>query len=260
MLTRREAKNLAGLRRKKNRVAAGLFLVEGVRTSEELFGSRLEYEVGIVYYADELTRSERGERLVNTAQDGGLVLRKVRTHHLDSFTHTVHHQGVAVTVRLPAPSDSMPDMAAMSLILGLDRIADPGNLGTLLRTAAWFGADGVFLSPGSVDLYSPKVVRASAGALFNLQVVPNTDIRLIAAEARRAGITCVAAVAEGGIDPLAEEFPGRSLLLIGSEAEGLSEDLLAAVELKVTVPRLGKGESLNVGVAAGIILARMRAL
>ena len=255
MLTRKELKILAGLRRKKNRVAEGLFMVEGVRVCEELLKSGLSYDVATVYHDDELSSSERGEGLLRVAEERSLNLRQVKSHQLERFTHTVNHQGIAITVRLPSPTDHPPDVSGASLLVGLDRVSDPGNLGTLLRTAAWFGADALFLSPHSADVYNPKVVRAAAGALFHLQVVANADIVGVAGEARKAGIVCVAAVADGGVDPLKDDLPGRVFLLLGREAEGLSEALLATAELRVTIPRFGTGESLNVGVAAGIIAA-----
>ncbi len=143
--------------------------------------------------------------------------------------------------------------------IGVDHIADPGNLGVIIRSADWFGVDTVILSPGSVDLYNPKVVRSTAGSIFHLPIVSCTEaagsFERALKELRSGGFKLFGASVNGKADLRTVKWPKKSFLIIGSEARGISGDVAALLDENIAIPKFGKAESLNAGVAAGIFLS-----
>lgn len=147
-------------------------------------------------------------------------------------------------VRMPARE---ADLASLSFVLVLHRLADPGNLGTLLRSAEAAGVDAVVLTPGSVDAHNPKVVRASAGALFHVPVVV-ADVGAVAA----AGLRLIGTSSHRGSPSELADWSGRVAIVLGNEAHGLPSDV--AVDEWVTVVHRGRAESLNVAMAGTVVL------
>jgi TrmH family RNA methyltransferase len=132
-------------------------------------------------------------------------------------------------------------------------VRDPGNAGTVLRSAEAAGADGVICCEGSVDVYNPKTVRASAGSLFHVPVVVG-ESPVTAADAVGAfGLTRLATVAHGAPDYTTADLTGRVAFLLGNEANGLDETVAAAADARVSIPMAGRTESLNVGMAAAVL-------
>ena len=131
---------------------------------------------------------------------------------------------------------------------------DPGNLGTVIRTADACGADAVFLSKGSVDLYNPKVLRATMGSLFHVPVFQNIDLHALSEKMQAKQIPLYAAHLKGDRYPYALPLQDACAFLIGNEARGLSEDAAALCDAWVKIPMPGQAESLNASVAAGVLL------
>jgi TrmH family RNA methyltransferase len=132
-------------------------------------------------------------------------------------------------------------------------LADPGNAGTIVRTAHAAGADAVVLAAGSVDAWSPKVVRSAAGALFHVPVVVDLDAAGALARLGAAGLTRLGAVARGGVACDRADLAAPVALVLGGEAHGLAPDVLAGLDGLVSIPMPGPAESLNVAVAAGVL-------
>jgi RNA methyltransferase, TrmH family len=163
---------------------------------------------------------------------------------LERVADTESPQGSIAVVRMP---ERTVDLAPATFVVVLDRLADPGNLGTLLRSAEAAGVDAVVLTPGSVDVYNPKVVRASAGALFH---VPAVIAEL--AEVGDAGLRVVGTSSHRGTPSDRADWSGRIALVLGNEAHGLPDD--APVDLWVTIEHRGRAESLNVAMAGTVVL------
>jgi RNA methyltransferase, TrmH family len=138
------------------------------------------------------------------------------------------------------------DLAAAGLVLVADGVGDPGNLGTMLRSAEAAGVDGVVLTAGSVDPFNPKVVRASAGALFRVPVLVS-DLAAV----RNGGLRTIGTSSHRGTAHTSADLTGRIALVVGSEAHGLPDDAL--VDEWVTIPHHGRAESLNVAMAATVL-------
>lgn len=160
-------------------------------------------------------------------------------------------QGVLFSARRPA--SSLPDELAGRRYLALEGVQDPGNVGTILRTADAFDADGLFLLAGCADLYSPKTLRASMGAAFRRPVWSCTleELRVLL---DRAGLPLIGTALRADTVDARQADLSRAVLLIGSEGRGLSQDALAACDQTVRIPMSERCESLNAAVAAAIVL------
>lgn len=163
-------------------------------------------------------------------------------------------QGVVVICRRGEFDFSDLEGTASDTLLYLDRISDPGNLGTIMRTAAWFGVRQLILSPSCVDPFNTKAIRASAGAVFKIEIYRSVDPGQIRQFADGAGYRMMAMVPRGGIPPGEWESGGRNIVMLGQEADGLSEELTEYADRLVSIPGRGNVESLNLSVAAAIIL------
>jgi TrmH family RNA methyltransferase len=171
----------------------------------------------------------------------------------ERITATETATGLFAIVRLPTTTTAVLDTAAFVVVA--DRLADPGNLGTILRSAEAAGADALVVTPGTVDWTNPKVVRASAGALFHVPVVAATF-----ADVRAAGCRTIGTSSHRGSPHTSADWTGRIAIVLGSEAHGLDDD--AAVDDWVRIEHRGRAESLNVAMAATVLCfeaARARA-
>lgn len=188
----------------------------------------------------------------------GIVVRVVTERVLSRLGDTVTPQGVVAVVAMPDASLDAVLARSPRLLAVLDGVADPGNAGTVIRTADALGADGVVLTRGSVDVYAGKVVRSAAGSLLHLPVVPGADPAEALDRIKAAGVTVLATAADGedSLDDLmdAGALAAPSAWLLGNEARGLPADLLAAADRRVRVPLRGRAESLNLAATGAICL------
>lgn len=201
---------------------------------------------------------ERHGDLVQAATADAVEVQSVDAEQLAHLSDTVHPQGViAVCNFCDQPTDAVITADARLLMCCAD-VRDPGNAGTLIRSADAFGAQGVLLSEGSVDPYNPKAVRASVGSLFHLPVVVGADLRVVSAAARAHGIQVLAADGNGEADLTDLGLDGTlarpTLWLFGNEAWGLPPVVTALADRSVRVPIHGRAESLNIASAAAVCL------
>ena len=244
------------LQRRKARERQHRFVAEGVRTVEALLASGLPVD-GILATA-ELREQPRGRALLDEASGRGIAVVDVSGAELESAADTDTPQGVLAVA--PIPTWSLPAPAGRSSrILVLDALQDPGNVGTVIRTAAALGVTATVALPGTVDLWNAKVVRSTMGALFVHPAVPLPWDAFVAYTAAHT-IPIWAADTEGV--PLGQvalaSLPPHLALVVSNEGAGLSEAVSAAVASRVAI-RMAPGiESLNVAVAAGILLHSLR--
>jgi TrmH family RNA methyltransferase len=224
--------------KRRARESEGAFVIEGVRLLEE--AARADLTPRTILRAPEL--DERSQAAIRLFPN--VPTQMVTPALLASVSETDSPAGVLAIV--PLVSLTFPSLPAFALIL--DRISDPGNLGTLLRTAEAAGVVAVYLMPGTVDAYNPKVVRAAMGAHFRLPIAEKTWAELPV----KAAQTWVADLA--GENYMQVNWRAAQALVVGSEADGPSEAALAFTPNRVTIPMPGRAESLNAAVAAGILL------
>lgn len=253
----------AALKERKYRERDGLYLVEGARAVETYVerGAKIDAVLFDPY-------GERAESLlpvVNLCEKAGVRVVEVSMNVLAHVADTEHPQGIAAIVEMPevtaedvvshatVGANAVSEPHCGDVLILADGIRDPGNLGTLLRSAQAVGVWGVLLGDGTVDAYNPKVVRAAMGALATLPVAKaGTDeaIELLA----RAGCRVIAADAQQGASLYGEDLRGRVAFVIGGETEGLSDAARSAAERVIALPMPGGAESLNAGVALSVIL------
>jgi TrmH family RNA methyltransferase len=245
---------VAKLAKKDARLQTGFFLLEGPQAVSEAMTFRPELLVEL--YATP-TALDRYPMIARGAAEEDLDIEFVTEHVLESMADTVTPQGIiAVCKQFPT---SLKEILASEpkLLAILEEVRDPGNAGTIIRAADAAGADGVILTGRSVDLYNPKVVRATTGSLFHLPVALAPDLSIVLENVRSVGLTVIAADIKGE-DLLEARRAGRlaapTAWLFGNEARGLTDEQLAMADSAITVPIYGQAESMNLSTAASVCL------
>jgi TrmH family RNA methyltransferase len=250
VLSRREERLLRALRQRRNREAEGLFLAEGVRAVEDLAASPLSVRLAVA--ASTLGDTPRGRALLELLATQGVAVQETGERELAALADTETPQGILAVAPIPAATlDDLPVDADPSVVLVLDAVQDPGNFGTLVRTAEALGAAGVVALPGTVDPWNPKSVRAAMGSSFRLPIVPAGWDVLAPWLAAREFATFAAAA---GGEPLPQPRPARAALVLGNEGAGVSDQTRARAERVVGIPLRGRAESLNVAAAGAILM------
>jgi TrmH family RNA methyltransferase len=227
----------------KHRKKAGLYAAEGVRLLEEalLAGQRPE----LVIYTEEL--DQRAGKLLARFEGLSVPCEAVTPQVLQAASDTESPQGIlAVLPIAPLPLPETPD-----LVIILDAIRDPGNLGTLMRTCLAAGANGLLLGPGTVDPYSPKVVRAAMGAHFKLPVI-SASWKKIASLSE--GLTLFLAEMDQGMSLWEADLTGPLGLILGGEARGPGEQARQLAQQSIHIPMAAAAESLNAAIAGAVLL------
>jgi TrmH family RNA methyltransferase len=242
------------LGRRRGRERRGLALAEGVRLVEEAVAAGIALRGAAVSPALEATT--RGRSLKSALAARGVPLEEVSESELEELADTEHPQGIVAVIEPRRWRLEDIALAPGAVVLVLDAVQDPGNVGTMLRTALGLGAAGVVALKGTAELTGPKVVRGSMGALFRLPAVAaGTDELLAWTRDRRVRVWLTAAEGE----PLGKTAATRDVsvplaLVLGNEGAGVGPALAGAAERRVAIPLAPGAESLNVAVAAGILL------
>ncbi len=251
----RNAKKILALKRKKVREAEKKFVIEGIRLVEEAIQSNAPVEQ-LVFCREMI---EGNERLTGLLQEA--VRREILVQETDwrAFKHMGDAQtpeGVLGVVQMQT-WDRGQLLDSTGSVLLLDRMRDPGNLGLILRTAEAAGLGGIFLSSGSVELYNPKVVRASRGSIFRVPAFRNENLPPLLEALHSRKVRILSAHIEG--TPFHQVEPGeRFAIILGNETFGIDSALAAQADASVTIPMAEGVDSLNVAIAAGILLFRFR--
>jgi len=251
VLTRREERLLRSRRQRRAREAEGLFLVEGVRAVEDLAASPLAVRFAVA--SSSLGDTPRGQGLLDLLSSQGVAIRMTADRDLAGLADTETPQGILAVAPVPrAGLDALRmDRSDPAVLLVLDAVQDPGNFGTLARTAEALGAAGVVALPGTVDPWNPKSVRAAMGSTFRLPVV-EAGWGVLAPWLAERGVRTLAAVVGGA--PLGAERPRRAALVLGNEGAGVGEETRARADRDVGISLRGRAESLNVAAAGAILL------
>ena len=231
-----------------------MFTAEGVRAVEELVRSGLRIRGVLV--APQLADAPRGAALLSTLRTVGTELIEISPLEFASAAETESPQGVLAIAEIPERNLETFELAARARIVVLDAVQDPGNVGTILRTAAALGASAAVSLPGTVDLWNAKVVRSAMGASFHFPVLSATWEELDLFR-KRHGVALWGADAAGvALDTLTP--PDRLALVVGNEGAGLSQDARQRIDTLAALPIGSVVESLNVAVATGIFLYQLR--
>lgn len=241
-------KAAAELKQKKYRQQRGEFLAEGLRTAEEAVAFKAAQQ--LFYTA---TEDERTLRLLEQAAAMQVKLVCVSEAVMKKIADTETPQGIIAVCRMQEkPLEQL--LASGRMLLVLDRVGDPGNIGTMLRTADAAGVGGIILLKGTADIYAPKTVRASMGSLFHVPILSGVAEQEFIDNAKKAGYQILVTALDGADNLYQADLKGRLAFVMGNEAGGVSTTLLQQADKRVFIPMRGKAESLNVAMAAGIIM------
>ncbi|HET7483522.1 MAG TPA: RNA methyltransferase [Actinomycetota bacterium] len=239
-------KGVRRLLRRAGRDDARAFLIEGARSVVDLLAAG--HPVDDVFVTEQL---DVGPELERAARGAGARVHTVAPTVMRAISDTVTPQGAVAVAPMPdVRLDDLP--AGLDLVLVIDGVSDPGNAGTLLRSAVAAGADAVVFAEGSADPFSPKTVRAAAGAVFGVPIVRGGAIGTIASALRETGLRIVAADATAGRDATTADLTAPLALVVGNESWGIDDRLEVDEGIAIVMP--GSVESLNVGVAGSILL------
>jgi len=244
-------RSVRALNRRTVRAREGLFLAEGPQAVAEVVAHRPDAVKDL--YVDEQA-ADRHTDLIQAALLAGLSLREVSHEVLAAMCDTQAPQGVIAVCRpVDVELDTVLDRAP-GLLVVLTNVRDPGNAGTVIRSADAAGAGAVLVSDSSVDIYNPKVVRSTAGSLFHLPIVTGIPVPELLDRVRAAGLALLAADGSGPTLLGDMDLRGPHAWVMGNEAWGLEPDVLDACDAVVRVPIYGRAESLNLAMAATLFL------
>lgn len=241
LVSKNTLKFIKSLQLKKFRKEHSMFLVEGVKSVLELLNSN--YETEMVLYTAEV-KSELAAFIHKSKVSYSAVGDVIRS------VSSLENNYTAIAVAKILPTSSL-ELKANTGYLCIDGLQDPGNLGTIVRTADWFGISQVVCSPDTVDFYNPKVITATKGSFTRVHVY-YMALANILAKAKLLNMRVIGTFLHG--EPLHHAEKGNAVWVIGSESRGISPELFPFIEQKITIPPIGQAESLNAGVATGIVL------
>jgi len=225
-------------RRKEN-----LFVVEGIRLVEEALGAN--WNIVSILYTEDL--NQRGKKLIKEFVNRNILVNSVTTKIMQTVSDTETPQGILAVLEWKKTKLCEP----LDFIMLVDCIRDPGNLGTMIRTAEAAGVQAMFTTPGTVDFLSPKVLRAAMGGHFHIPIA-SLDLEWI--KELSSDLHFYLASVNEGVPYTNVDFRQPIAIIIGGEAEGASSDAYQLAEERIRIPMIGKTESLNAAIAAGILL------
>lgn len=250
MIGKNKIKLIKSLSFKKYRKKYGLFLVEGDKNVREVLIS--DYQVNELYATENFLESD--EKIIRHA----LKINKVKTSEIKKASLLVQPQHALAICSIPVSEDTTPYLKELSLFL--DGIQDPGNLGTIIRICDWFGIEELICSPGTADIYNPKVIQASMGSFCRVKIsyMPFDEIAGLAKELQ---IPIVGTYTHG-LNIYKKILPDKALVVLGNEGSGISKEVSRSIEYKIKIPSFSKkeesAESLNVAIAAGIVCSEFK--
>ena len=231
-------KKVKALHQKKFRSLNNQFIIEGIRSIHSAIEAKAE--ISIIFYTSDFSK----KNLKTMGRVKNIPSQMVSSKEIDKLSPSITSSGALAICKIP----KFQTLNNKKNIIFLDKISDPGNFGTILRTAIWFGIDQIAYSPGSIDPYNPKVVRSAMGAHFNISWL--SELRLEELK---------------GYKILGADHRGKSIkslnidnqkwaLIMGSEPHGLSKTTHQYLKELIAIPKVGEGDSLNIGVSMGILL------
>jgi TrmH family RNA methyltransferase len=249
-LSRQALADLRALQDKAGRNAQNAFLIEGFKLVQEAL--QAQFPLQAIYFAGELPESIKVV-LEQTSRVQPIPVLPISLSEISQITRMPHPEGILAVGTMSPCLAAQQEYAFPAIYLW--EINDPGNLGTIIRTAAWYGIRQIWLSPGSVDPFNLKVVRGAMGALFQVKLRREFSAAQLLDLVEHQHICLAVAEKEGGVAEM--ELSEPWVLAFGSESHGVPAAIREAAQYVMSIPRYGYGESLNLGIAVGIILDRI---
>jgi TrmH family RNA methyltransferase len=241
MLSKSQTGFIKSLHQKKYRKEHGIFIIEGIKSIVEFFPS--DYQIHSVYFLPQY-------QSLLPKLPANIKLFEVTSAELEKISTLQAPQGILALVHIPERAGIDKDALRNRFSLVLDGVQDPGNLGTIIRTADWFGLQHVICSANTVEVYNPKTVQATMGSLCRVSVSYHDLPELLG----DINIPIFGAMLDGG-SLYQTQWGNEGLVILGNEGQGISPEIVDLISHPVTIPRVGQAESLNVAVSAAIFCA-----
>lgn len=254
MISKSRLKDILSLKSKKFRTQKNLFLIEGYRLCQEALHSDFKIET-LLYNPDMLT-SQKVNAISRAAQKQNVEIIEIEKTDVNRLAETVHSQGIFSIVHQKKYNLDSILNKGNELIVIINAGQDPGNVGTIIRTCDWFGAHAIFLTTGTVELFNPKVVRATMGSVFHLPIFEAIELHDLLPILKNWDYHIFGADVNGEFFYHQIEYPTPLALVIGNENRGIDKNV-QHFDRTIKIPSHGKAESLNMAVAAAIIISRV---
>lgn len=253
-MTKSELKSLKQLHQKKYRDEQKSFLVEGKRSIVEAI--RENCDIDLILICNELAEKEK--ELVRQIKEKSIRFEIISYNEIQRISDVENSQGIIARVKFLNYDENLifDKRNEKKKIIFLENISDPGNMGTIIRTADWFGIDSVIICKDSVDIYNPKVVRSTMGSLFHIPIFVFDDSQKILKRLKENGYTIYVADLKGEKYNKVS-YSTKSVIVFGNEAHGITDTLKKYADKLITIQGKGKAESLNVAVSVGIIISQV---
>jgi len=250
MISKNELKYYSSLLKKKFRKSEKKFIVEGKKSAYE--GIESDFCCEIIFVTNKFVSEE--VQFIKNLENRNFKVAVIKSIDFNKVSETKTPQGIAAVFEIKKQKLNLQSFDD-TLLVYLENISDPGNLGTIIRTCDWFGIQNIFLSRESSEIFNPKVIRSSMGSVFNVNIFEDVtldELNIL----RKAGYEFICCDLDG--EKIYDLKKGKhTLLFLANESRGPSERLLSLIDKKVTIPGKGKAESLNVASASAIILAEL---
>jgi len=244
-------KEVKALKDKKAREDMKLFFIEGTRFVEEALKENVE--IVRIFFSEQLLHNSSGERIYTQASSLKIDMFSVSDKLFKEISDTENPQGILAVIKIK-PNNMEDVLKDNSFIVILDSIQDPGNVGTLIRTADAAGATGIIMSKGCVDLYNPKVLRSTMGSVFHIPVCFSDNLVDTLEALKARGIKVYASHLKGSRNYFDADMGYNTAIIVGNEAKGISDEVASHADVLVRIPMPGKAESLNASVAGSLLM------
>ncbi|NJD23087.1 MAG: RNA methyltransferase [Melioribacter sp.] len=248
MLTKNQIKYYSTLLNKKFRQQEKKFIVEGIKLIAEALDSNYSCEI-IIALKESVT-----ENLIKQLNRKKINTEIVKSADFEKLCDTKNPQGIIGVFNFK--QQSTVDFEHEKLIVSLENISDPGNVGTIIRNCDWFGVENILLSSDCAEVYNPKVIRASAGSVFHLNIFEEKDFYNVLNGKKKNGFTILCADLNGE-NLYTFTSKQKIILVLANEANGPTKNLLDICDSRITIPQKGKAESLNVASASAVLLSEL---
>jgi len=245
-------KHAKSLQMKKYRDLNNQFLIEGIKLVREAL--TCDVNISSLLYHNKASNNTDIQEIISACLKKGISVYELEEKPYLEVSETKTPQGIiGIGYKKIYDMDLLIKKDNYNVVL-LEEVQDPGNVGTIIRTADAFGFDFVILSKGCADIYSGKTIRSTMGSLFHIPVIDCLDIAEVISTLNNAEVLTLAATPHGGAACYDIEYKNRNTIIIGNESKGLSDTVMNMVKIKANIPMLGKAESLNASVAASTIM------
>jgi len=249
MIFKSELQYYSSLLTKKHRKSEKKFLVEGIKSVFEGIKSNYDCEKNFI-------TNKFAEKYENTLNELVKVKKKIvslKQKEFEKISDTETPQGIAAVFVKPSPEFSRENFSDDKIIVMLDNISDPGNLGTIFRNCDWFGIKNILLSENIVDYTNPKVIRSSMGSVFHINLFEEVDVESLS-KLKKQGYEILLGDLEGE-NVITYRSDMKKILILSSESHGPTEEIEKISDKKICIPKIGNAESLNVASASAVLLA-----